>query len=326
MLNIRAIIYTAILLAGSPVLSVPQAFSQGFTKQVTIVVPFSPGGIADLMARLTAGHLKNRINQPVVVENRPGAGALLAGRYVSAAPPDGHVILCTTGSIALSQLLVKDANFDVRKDLTALTLAAEGPSALVVNASLPVTTVREFVAYAKANAGKLNSGSVGYSSTTRLMTAWFEHVAGFTSILVPYPGTAPAHLALLQNEVQVLWDEPTLAARDMGPGSTIRILALSGGDGRSSLLPTVPTLAESGYDIDYRNRMGFFLPPKTPRDIVERVNAEIVSILRLPEIKGNTALKGWDVVGTTSERYAKLVSDDIDRWAEIVKAAGIEPQ
>ena len=280
----------------------------------------------DVVARLVAAQMKARINQPVVVENRPGAGALLAGRYVSSAPPDGHVILYTTGSIALSQLLTKDANFDVRKDLTAVTLATEGLYALVVNASLPVATVQELVAYAKANSGKLNSGSVGLSSTTRLITTWLEYAAGFKTTLVPYSGAAPGHLALMQNEVQIFWDEPLLAARDMGPGSKLRVLAVSGGKGRSALLPTVPTLVEAGYNIDFRNRMGFFLPAKTPRDVVERVNAELVAILNLPEVKRNPALNGLEVVGTTGEQYAKLLSEEIDRWSELVKAAGIEQQ
>jgi tripartite-type tricarboxylate transporter receptor subunit TctC len=292
-------------------------------KPITMIVPFPPGGPTDLVARVLAQRLGEQLGQNVVVENRAGANGNIGNQAVARAPADGHTILYNTSSIALSPALYKNLGYDVEKDFAPVALTAVVPLALVVHPSVPANTVREFVAYAKANPGKLSYGSAGNGNVTHLGAFQFAQANGIDAVHVPFKGSAPADLALAAGEVQFLTDTVN-SVMGFVKDKRMKMLAVTTAK-RMSLFPDVPTLAESGMPgFEVGAWQGVMVPAATPRPVVERLNAEILKALQHPDVKARLAAQGAEPLGSTPAEYAAYVKKEIARWDAVVKASGVK--
>ncbi len=295
------------------------------TRAVRLVVPFAPGGQPDIVARALAEPLSRALGQPVIVENRPGAGGNIAADFVAKAPPDGHTLLVgTNGPLAVSPALYRNLPYDPLKDFVPITLVGTSPNLIAVNASLGVSTLGDLVARAKAQPGKLNFSSVGKGSISQLSMELFDSVAGITMVHIPYNGGAPAVTALVAGDVQVLSLNPTALIPQVESGK-VRVVAQTSAH-RSPLVAKVPTVAESGYPgFEASVWMAVMAPSATPRDAIARLNAELVKIIRDPQVKQSLWDRQWiDPVGSTPAEVTAILRAEAAKWARIVKDAGIE--
>ncbi len=291
-------------------------------KPITMVVPFPPGGPTDLVARVLAQKLGEQLKQNVVVDNRGGANGNIGAQLVARAAADGYTILYNTSSITLSPALYKSLSYDVEKDFAPVALTAVVPLALVVNPSLPVNNVQEFVAYAKANPGKLSYGSAGNGNVTHLGAFQFAQANGIEAVHVPFRGSAPADVALAAGDVQFLTDTVN-SVMGFVKDKRIKMLAVTSAK-RMSLFPDVPTLAESGMPgFEVGAWQGVMVPAATPRPVVERLNAEINKALQSPDVQARLAAQGAEPLGSTVAEYATYVKKEIARWGGLVKASGV---
>ena len=294
------------------------------SRPIRLVVPFAPGGQPDVVARALAEPLSKALGQPVVVENRPGAGGNIAAEAVAKAAPDGHTLLMgTNGPLAVSPALYKNLPYDPLKDLAPVTLVGTSPNLIAVNPSLGVTTLKGLVDKAKAEPGKLNFSSVGKGSISQLSMELLNSVAGIQTVHIPYNGGAPAVTALIAGVVPILSLNPTALVPQMQAGKA-RALAQTSAR-RSPLIPDLPTVAESGYPgFEADVWMAVMAPARTPPDTIRRLNAELVKIIRSPEMKTALWDRQWiDPVGSTPEEAIATVVAESARWTRAVKAAGI---
>ncbi len=290
-----------------------------------IVVPFAPGGQPDVVARTLAEPLSKALGQPVVVENRPGAGGNIAAEAVARSAPDGHTLLMgTNGPLAVSPALARNLPYDVARDFAFVTLVGTSPSLVAVHPSLGATTLAEVVARAKAQPGRLNFASVGKGSVSQLSMESLNAAAGIETVHVPYNGGAPAVAALLAGDVQLISLNPTALIPHVRAGR-IRVVAQTGAK-RSPLVPDVPTVAESGYPgFEAPVWMAIVVPAKTPPEAVKRLHAELARIIRAPELKARLWDPQWiDPVGSTPEEAARVVSAETRKWARIGRALGLQ--
>jgi tripartite-type tricarboxylate transporter receptor subunit TctC len=293
---------------------------------VRLVVPFAPGGQPDVVARSLAEPLSRALGQPVVVENRPGAGGNIAAEAVAKSAPDGLTLLLgTNGPLAVSPALYKDLAYDPLRDLAPVTLVGTSPNLIAVNPSLGVGTLKELVAKARAEPGKLNFSSVGKGSISQLSMELLNSVAGIRTVHIPYNGGAPAVTALISGDVQLLSLNPTALIPQVEAGR-LRVLAQTSAK-RSPLIASVPTVAESGYPgFEAEVWMAVMAPAKTPPEALKRLNAELVRIIRSPELKATLWDRQWiDAVGSTPEELSAVLRREKDKWAATVRAAGITP-
>lgn len=294
------------------------------THGLKIVVPYAPGGQPDLVARALAEPLSRALGQSVIVENRPGAGGNVASEAVARAAPDGYTLLMgTNGPLSVSPVLYHDLHYDPFTELAPVTLVGTSPNLIAVNAALGVSTLNELVAMAKAEPGKLNYSSVGKGSISQLSMELLNHDAGISTVHIPYSGGAPAVTALITGEVQILSLNSTMIAPQYEAGK-VRVIAQTAAK-RSPLFPLVPTVAELGYPgYEASIWMVIMVPAKTPAAAVQRLNAELVKIVRDPALKRTLWDRQWiDPVGSTPAEAALLIRTESVRWAAIVKAAGI---
>jgi tripartite-type tricarboxylate transporter receptor subunit TctC len=309
-------ICAALALAGN-------AWAQAYpSKTVHLIDGFSPGGSTDIVGRLIAQKLSDSFGQPVVVENRPGATGTVAAEMVAKSPPDGHVMLIVPLTFTVSPSLYK-LPYDPVKDLAPVTLVASAPLMLVVHPSVPVKSVAELIAYAKANPGKLHFGSGGVGSTPHLAGEMLKSMAGIEATHVPYKGGGPALADLAGGQIQFMVENIPSTAPYVASGK-LRALAVTDLK-RSPVLPEVPTLDESGvkgYQIIGWN--GLFLPGGTPRAIVEKLHAEVAKALAAPDVKERLAKMGFEGVGDTPAHFAAFVQAEIAKWAKVVKDANIK--
>jgi len=290
---------------------------------ITIVVPIAPGGGTDIFARVLAKELSSQMGVPVIVENRPGAGNVIGIRNVVNAPPDGSRLLFTSNTITIDQSIKKQPEFDVLNDLEPISNVVNGVYALLVNNDVPANTLAEFIAYAKANPGKLNYSSTGTATTGHLASEEFGRVTGISLFHVPYSGLAPAMTALLSGDVQVLWGDALAALPSIKAGK-IKILAVASAT-RSPVVPDVPTVAESGYPgFEPAFKFGLYAPRGTPKDIIDRLHREVVTALQSPSIQQAAAERGWQLDGNSPSEFKAMLSDEVEFWARIVREAGIE--
>ena len=314
----RTLLAAAALLLAGPVLA------QGAwpTKPVTLVVPFPPGGPTDLVARVLAQKLTEQLGQNVVVDNKGGANGNIGAQFVARAPADGYTVLYNTSSITLSPALYKNMPYDVEKDFTPVALAAVVPLALVVHPSIPANNVREFVAYAKANPGKLTYGSAGNGNVTHLGAFQFAQANGIQAVHAPFKGSAPADLALAAGDIQFMTDTVN-SVMGFVKDKRMKMLAVTTSK-RMSLFPDVPTLAESGMPgFEVGAWQGVMVPAGTPRPIVDRLNAEVVKALQSADVKARLAVQGAEPLGSTPAEYQAYVKSELARWAQVVKASGV---
>ena len=292
------------------------------TKPITMVVPFPPGGPTDLVARVLAQKIGEQMGQSVLVDNRGGANGNIGAAYVAKAPADGYTILYNTSSITLSPSLYKNVPYDVSKDFLPVASVAVVPLGLVVNPSVPANTVAEFVAYAKANPGKLSYGSAGNGNVTHLGAFQFVQANGLEATHVPYKGSAPADVDLVGGQIQFMTDTVN-SVMPFVRDKRLKMLAVTTGK-RMALFPDVPTLAESGMPgFEVGAWQGVMAPAGTPPAVVTRLNAEIVAALKTPAVRERLALQGAEPLGSTPAEYGDYVQKELRRWAGVVKATGV---
>ena len=293
------------------------------SRPIRLIVPQSAGGSTDLVARPLARLLGEALGQSMIVDNRPGAGSVIGTDLVAKAAPDGYTLLAVAASFTISPSLYPRLPFDPARDFEPITLLASLPNILVVQRSLPVKSVQEFIALARSRPGQLNYGSSGVGTGTHLSMEWLKHMAGIQLVHVPYKGGAPAVNALLAGEVQVNCATISTALPHVKAG-TLRALAVTTAR-RSAAAPEVPTLAESGLpDYDYSSWIGLLAPAKTPRAIVARLATAAARTARTPEIASILALEGAEPVGNSPEEFAVVIRTEIGRWQKLVGSAGIK--
>ena len=294
------------------------------SRPIKIVVPFAPGGQPDVVARALAEPLAKSLGQPVIVENRPGAGGNIAADAVAKAAPDGYTLLMgTNGPLAVSPALYKDLPYDPLKDLAPITLVGISPNLIAVNPRLGVTTLKGLVDKAKAEPGKLNFSSVGKGSISQLSMELLNGAAGIDTVHIPYNGGAPAVAALIAGDVQILSLNPTALIPHVAAGKA-RVVAQTSAK-RSPLIPDVPTVAESGYPgFEADVWMAVMAPAKTPPEAIARLNAELVKIIRSPQLRDTLWNRQWiDPVGSRPEEVTAVLQREGAKWARVVKAARI---
>ena len=305
-------------------LAAPAAYAQAWpNKPIRFLMSAPAGSSIDVLGRTIADKLKDRLGQPVVVENKPAAGGTVATAEVAHSAPDGYtMVLAFNGPLSFAPLLQK-LPYDVAKDLAPVIITSSQPNVLAVNATLPVHSVKELVAYAKANPGKLNYASVGNGSSSHLNMELFKSVAGFDAVHVPFNGSPPAVKATVQNETQMMFAvmQPLQAQIQ---GGALRALAVTTGK-RFPLLPDLPTIAESGYPgFEALAWNGVLMAANTPRPIIARLNAEMNAVLKEPDVQQKMHGFGFDLIGGTPEEFGALISGEATRWAPVIKKVGLK--
>src|SRR5262245_11917994 len=309
---------------GAVALSAPARFARAQSypaRPVRLIVGFAAGGAADITARLIGQWLSDRLGQPFLVENRPAAGGNIAIETVVNASPDGHTLLLVTPSAAINASLYDKLNYDFARDIAPVAGIIRVPNVMQVNPSLPVTTVPEFIAYAKANPDRINMGSAGIGSSNHLSGELFKLMTGVKMVHVPYRGAAPALTDLIGGQVQVLFAAVTSSIEHIKAGK-MRALAVTTAT-RSEALPEVPTVAEFVPGYEASNWWGIGAPKNTPAAIVDRVNQEINAALADPRIKARLAdLGGVALTGSPAD-FEKLIAAETEKWAKVIRFAGI---
>ena len=293
-------------------------------KPIHLIVPFPPGGGNDTVARAIAQQISPELGQPVVIDNRPGAGGSVGAELAAKAAPDGYTLfLAGVGSHVVNPNLHKKLGYDPLKDFAPITLIASAPSVLVVNPKVPAQNIAEFTAYARAHPGVLNYASNGNGSAAQLAAAMYESMAGVKMVHVPYKGIAPAMTDLMGGEVQLMFGTVVALVPHIQAGK-LRALAVTGKK-RSALLPEIPTLRESGLpEYEAGSWYGIEAPAGTPRTIIDQLNAVMVKALKQPEVARRLALDGAEVIGSTPEEFGAHIKAELERVGKVVRAAGIQ--
>jgi len=305
-------------------LAAPAGLAQAWPdKPIRFLMSAPAGSSIDVLGRAIADKLKDRIGQPVVVENKPAAGGTVATAEVAHSAPDGcTMLLAFNGPLSFAPLL-QTLPYDVAKDLVPVIITSSQPNVLAVNAALPVQNVAELVSYAKANPGKLNYASVGNGSSSHLNMELFKSVAGFDAVHVPFNGSPPAVTSTIQNETQMLFAvmQPLQAQIQAGK---LRALAVTTAK-RFPLLPDLPTIAESGYPgFEALAWNGVLVAKGTPRPIVERLNREIGAALKEPDVVQKMHGFGFDLIGGTPEDFGALIGGEAAKWAPVIRKVGLK--
>ena len=323
-MNLRPVLalsWSALLLAA------PFASAQTFpSKPIRIIAAFAPGSTLDVMARILGPKLAESMGQPVIVENRPGAGGMIGMDATAKAPPDGHTLaIGALGPNDTNPALYRKTPFDPVKDLTGVTLLATGPVAIVTHPSVPARSLRELVALARARPGQLNYGTPGVGTSPHLAGELFQSVTGTKMLHVPYKGNPEAITDLMGGQLSIVFSglPPVVPLVSAG---RIRALATTGKE-RAPSLPGTPTVAESGYPgagmvIWY----GVVAPGATPKNVIARLNAEIVRVMKLPEIRERFTGLGADPATSSPEEFSALIRDEYARWAKLIQAANIRAE
>jgi tripartite-type tricarboxylate transporter receptor subunit TctC len=306
-----------------PVTALAQAPVQYPARPIRIVVPQSPGASTDTTARLIAQRLTTALGQTVLVDNRPGAGSVIGTEVVAKATPDGHTLLVVASSITLNPILHKNLSWDPIRDFAPITQLSSFPNILVVHPAVPVKTVKDVIALAKAKPGALNYGSAGTATGTHLSAELFKHMTGTDMVHVPYKGGGAAMPALMGGQVQLMFATTVSALPHVRAGK-LRAIAVTSPK-RSPSAPDVPTIAESGVPgYDHTPWNGFLAPAKTPRAIVARLNEETARILHTPDTKAIFMNEGAEPVGNKPEEFGAIIKSEIAKWGKVIQAAGIK--
>lgn len=293
------------------------------SRPIRLVIPFAPGGGSDVTARLLGPRIADRLGQPVVIDNRPAASGVVGADIVAKAVPDGYTLLGTTVTFVINGTLQKGLPYDAFKDFAPITQAIVSPFGLLLHPSVPAKTVKEFIAYARANPGKLLYGSSGPGSSPHLSAELFLSMAGLTMTHVPYKGIAPAITAQLGNEVQLSFSNMFSTLGHWKAGR-LRLVA-HGGAKRVETFPDIPTLAESGLPgYESSNWYGYVATAKTPPAIIRALNQAFVAVINEPDIRKILIAQGNDVIANTPEAFAKVIQADAERWGGIGRKLGIQ--
>jgi tripartite-type tricarboxylate transporter receptor subunit TctC len=311
----------AVLLASS---LAAQGFAQGYpSKPIRLIVPFAAGGGNDNVARLVGKRLADSLGQPVLVDNRPGAGGVVGAELAARSAPDGYTLfLGGVGSHAINPNLHEKLPYDPIRDFAPIELLAQAPLVMVVHPSVPARSFAEFVAYARANPGRLNFASNGNGSSSQLAAVMFDSMAGVDMVHVPYKGLSPALADLLSGQVQVMFSSVVAILPHIKTGR-LRGLAVTGGK-RLAAMPELPTIAESGLaGYEASSWYGILAPAGTPRDIVMKLNAELAKALDQPEVRGSLLAEGAEPVGGSPEQFAAHIRSEKERMGKLIRDAKI---
>lgn len=290
-------------------------------KPIRLILPMAPGGPTDILGRILGAKLADRIGQPVVAENRPGAGGNIGTEYAAKAKPDGYIIGLGSATLAIGPSHYKKLSYDPIKDFAPITLLSEVSMLVVIHPGLPVKNLKEFIEYARANPGKLNFGSGGIGAISHLGCELFASQAKINLVHVPYKGTGPALVGLMGGEVSMTVSSPSAVIPHIQSGK-MRAIAVLGKE-RLSTLPAVPTAKEAGLDLVVTSWHGILAPAGTPREIVNRLNAEWARIVVMPDTREQMLNAGFEPVSSTPEQFAELIKAEIVRWARVMKEANI---
>jgi tripartite-type tricarboxylate transporter receptor subunit TctC len=304
---------------------VRNAFADAYpTRPVRLICGFAPAGGNDIIARLIGQWLTERLGQTFVIENRPGAGTNIAAELVINSPPDGYTLFVTNLSNAINATLYAKLNFDFMRDMLPVAGIAQAPSAFAISSSVPAKTVPEFIAYAKANPGRINMGSAGVGSTGHLAGELFKMMAGVNLIHVPYRGNAPALTDPIAGQIEVLF--PSLGSSiDYVKTGKLRALATTGA-ARSDELPDLPTVAETLPGYQAASFYGIGAPRNTPADVVEVLNQAVNAGLADPKLKARLIDLGSELLPGPPATFGKLIADETEKWGKVIRFAGIKSQ
>ena len=293
------------------------------TKPVHIIVGFAPGGGADIAARLIGQWLSERLSQSFVIENRPGAGSNIATEAVVRAPSDGYTLLLVSAPAAINATLYEKLSFNFIRDIAPVASISHVPHVMVVHPSFPAKTVPEFIAYAKANPGKINMASAGNGTGGHVAGELFKMMTGVNMVHVPYRGAGPALTDLIGGQVQVMFDVMTSSIEHIRAGK-LRALAVTSST-RSEALPDVPTMGELVPGYEASNIRGVGVPRNTPAEIIDRLNKEINAGLADPKMKARFADLGATVLAGSPADFGRLMAEEVEKWAKVVKFSGARP-
>ena len=302
------------------------ATAQSFpSKPLRVIVPFPPGGPTDMIARTVGQRLQERWGQPVLVENRPGGSTIIGVDLVVKSPPDGHTLLLGSNSLALNRYLIAKVPYDVDRDIAPVILIARISNALVVHPSVPVTNLAQFLTHAKANPDRLTYGSTGLGTATHLFGELFASMTGVRMIHVPYKGTGPAVIDLISGQIDLMFDSLSTVIANSKAGK-VRVIGLTA-QKRSAAAPEMPTLHELGVTgYDATGWFGIAAPAKVAPEIIAKLNAEIGSIIRTPEMTERLISIGSDVVGGTPEEFRAFIAAEAIKWGKVIRTANIRAE
>src|SRR3954468_7702543 len=312
-----------LLALAAPLLAYGQSWP---AKPIRWIVPYTGGGITDVVTRVVTQKMQGALGQPIVVDNRPGANSILGSDLGAKAAPDGYTMVTVIAGYAANvTLYAGKLPFDPLKDLVPVSLAAIAPLILTVNPNLPAKDVKELIAYAKANPGKLNFGSSGIGAAAHLTCELFKQTVGIDMVHVPFKGTAPAMQAVMANDIQILVDTPSSLMPQVR-GGKVKALGMFSAK-RLSAYPDVPTLAESGGPaLESSTWVLFMAPGGTPREIVNRLAAETAKALKEPDVQERLTQTGIEPIGSTPERAKQFLDAEISKWAKVINTAGVKAE
>lgn len=293
-------------------------------RPIRLIIPTSVGGGGDTLARIVAPRLGDRLGTQIVVDNRSGAGGIIGADIVAKATPDGYTLLNVSGSYMINPSLYTKLPYDTMKDFERVCLLTCAPNVLVVHPTVAAKSVKELVALAKAKPGTLNYGSSGVGTTGYLGASMFLYMTGTKMVHVPYKGSGAATAGVVGGEVQVLYTAPAAVVPHARVGR-LRMLGVTS-IRRLPAIPNVPTIAESGLDnYDVNNCNGTLAPAKTPRAIINKLNTELVQVLRMPEVRALLEKTGYEVVASSPDEYTTYAKTDMDKWAKVLREMGFKP-
>ena len=303
------------------------AFAQAAypSKPVRMVVPSSAGGGTDIVARIMAPELSKRLGQQVVIDNRPGAGTMIGIEVAAKSPPDGYTLLMGLSTLAINSALYKKVPYDPQRDFAPITQAVSSASIIVVHPSVPVKTLKELIAFARARPGQINYASAGTGTYPHMTMELFLSMAKLKMVHIPYKGTGPAMIDMVAGQVATM-AATILTGMPQIRAGRLRPLAITSA-ARSPIVPDLPTVAEAGLPgYESVQWYGMLAPARTPRDIITRLHGEATRVLQQPEIKARFAGDGADPVGSTPEEFTRYIQSELTKWAKVARDAGIQQE
>jgi len=320
-MNVRQLIQL-VMFVGTMMLLTTGAVAQNYpTKPIKVIVPYPPGGGTDISTRIIANKLSERLGQPIVIENKPGGSTLIGAEAAAKSQPDGYTLfLGTIATMSINPSLFKQLPYNPVADFTPVSQTFSYPLVLIVNPSVPVTSVRELLALAKAKPGKISYASFGNGSSSHLGSELLKMMAGVDIVHVPYKGSAPAIADVVGGQIEMMFVDPPPAVKHIEAGR-IKGIAVSSPQ-RTMLLPEMPTVAETVPDFGFTSWGGLLAPAGTPIEIVSRLQSEIAHVLNYPDVKQQFSLLGIEPVSSTTKQFAELIRLETAKWSKVVTKSG----
>jgi tripartite-type tricarboxylate transporter receptor subunit TctC len=300
------------------------AFAQYPTRPVRVIVAFAPGTTSDIIGRMFAEKLTQSMGQPFVVENRTGAGGTIGAEAVARSAPDGHTLLLSTAALPVSAHVYPSLKYDTVKDFASVTVVSHSPLLLAANLDFPPKNVQELIDYARSNPGRVSFGSAGVGTSHHLTGEKLKLDTGIDIVHVPYKGSGPAHIDLMGGQIQLMFDNIVALMPHVKAGK-VRALAVSSAK-RHPMLPDVPSIQEAGVrDFETVAWFGFVAPAATPREVVGRLNADVLKAIQLGDVKRRLIDGGSEIIGNSPEDADRFLREEVEKWGKVVRAANVRP-